>query len=191
MKKHLKWFALLAFFTLLCCAFWAGCGRTEYKLDRTEAELFVGKTVRLAIEPETAEAEWSSSDENVATVSDGLITAVSAGSAEITAKIGENELVCKVTVSAVELESISVTFNAGGPTIRFYPSTTLEELRGYLIVSGKNSDGSSVSVDVKDVQLSFAAGKTALEVGENTITVTYQGKSDTFTVTAEEENSNA
>lgn len=187
MRKHFKWLAVPAMAAvMLFSVLLAACDDgTEYKLNQTSAELFVGKTVQLTVEPEAENVEWGTSDEAVATVSDGLVTAVAAGEAEITATIGETELVCDVTVTAVALESISVNFNAGGPTIKFYPTTTLEELRGYLTVTGTNNDGSAVSIDKADVTLSFAEGKTALEPGENTITVTYQGKTDTFTVNVE------
>lgn len=187
MRKHFKWLVVPAMaIVMLFSVLLAACDNgTEYKLNRTSADLFVGKTVQLTVEPEADNVEWSTSDAAIATVSDGLVTAVAAGEAEITATIGETELVCDVTVMAVALESISVNFNAGGPTIKFYPSTSLEELRGYLTVSGTNNDGSAVSIDKADVTLSFAEGKTALEPGENTITVTYQGKTDTFTVNVE------
>ena len=187
MKKHFKWLAVPAMaVVMLFSVLLAACDDgTEYKLNRTSAELFVGKTVQLTVEPEAENVEWGTSDAAIATVSDGLVTAVAAGEAEITATIGETELVCGVTVTEVALESISVNFNAGGPTIKFYPTTSLEELRGYLTVSGTNNDGSAVSIDKADVTLSFAEGETSLKPGENTITVTYQGKTDTFTVNVE------
>lgn len=187
MKKHFKWLAVPAMaVVMLFSVLLAACDDgAEYKLNRTSAELFVGKTVQLTVEPEAENVEWGTSDAAIATVSDGLVTAVAAGEAEITATIGETELVCGVTVTEVALESISVNFNAGGPTIKFYPTTSLEELRGYLTVSGTNNDGSAVSIDKADVTLSFAEGETSLKPGENTITVTYQGKTDTFTVNVE------
>mgnify|MGYP005760898933 CR=1 FL=1 len=187
MKKHFKWLAVPAMaVVMLFSVLLAACDDgAEYKLNRTSAELLVGKTVQLTVEPEAENVEWGTSDAAIATVSDGLVTAVAAGEAEITATIGETELVCGVTVTEVALESISVNFNAGGPTIKFYPTTSLEELRGYLTVSGTNNDGSAVSIDKADVTLSFAEGETSLKPGENTITVTYQGKTDTFTVNVE------
>lgn len=42
---------------------------------------------------------WSSSDENVATVSDGTVTAIAPGSAEITASCGTAYATCYVTVN--------------------------------------------------------------------------------------------
>lgn len=43
---------------------------------------------------------WSSSDEAVATVADGVVTAVAAGTATITASYGTHKAVCTVTVNA-------------------------------------------------------------------------------------------
>lgn len=43
--------------------------------------------------------KWSSSDKNVATVKDGVVTAVGVGKAEITVKSGTASAKCKVTVS--------------------------------------------------------------------------------------------
>ena len=50
---------------------------------------------------------WSSENEDIATVEDGVVTAVGAGTTNITAKVGEFTATCEVTV-VVPLESISV-----------------------------------------------------------------------------------
>src|SRR5574344_899554 len=59
-------------------------------LDNTELSLAVGKTATLTATctPDTAEdltVTWSSSNESVATVADGVVTAVASGTAVITA----------------------------------------------------------------------------------------------------------
>ena len=80
---------------------------TGVSLDPTSAEIIVGetKTLTATIEPAEAEAtvEWSSSDEAVATVSEGVVTAVAVGSATITAKAGDVSATCEVTVIQPEL----------------------------------------------------------------------------------------
>ena len=62
--------------------------------------------------PEGAEAKWSSDDPEVAAVDDsGLVTAVSEGSAVITASVGEQQLQCAVTVKSeaeVPVEDLSI-----------------------------------------------------------------------------------
>lgn len=50
---------------------------------------------------------WTSDDENIATVKDGVVTAVGIGTATITAKVGAKTAECEVTVTA-PLQSISL-----------------------------------------------------------------------------------
>ena len=57
-------------------------------------------------------AEWKSSDESVATVNNGTVTALKKGKATITAKVGSKKYTCKVTVTedaAVSDEPIELT----------------------------------------------------------------------------------
>ncbi len=74
-------------------------------LDIVESELLVGATVQLTatVDPENAtdkSVEWSSTDDNVATVVDGLVTAVAPGEATITAEAGGMFATCEITVVA-------------------------------------------------------------------------------------------
>lgn len=76
-------------------------------LDKTEIELLTGENTKITatVTPEDhtdGNVEWSSSDESVATVSRGTVTGVAAGEATITAKIGDLEATCKVTVTEPE-----------------------------------------------------------------------------------------
>lgn len=77
---------------------------TGVTLDKTTAELKVGETATLTatVAPENATDKtvtWSSDNEVVATVENGVVTAVGAGTATITAKAGDYEATCEVTVS--------------------------------------------------------------------------------------------
>lgn len=78
---------------------------TSVSLDLTELTLSPGETATLKAtvlpEDSTDEVEWSSSDEMIATVQDGVVTAVGAGEATITAKAGTQKAECKVTVLAI------------------------------------------------------------------------------------------
>lgn len=72
--------------------------------DKIIKEMVEGQTAELHIiyNPEnttdTREAVWSSSDESVLTVADGRITAVKAGKATVTAKVGDKEVSCEILV---------------------------------------------------------------------------------------------
>ena len=78
---------------------------TGVTLDQSAVELEIGGTATLVatVTPEDATDKtvtWTSSDEAVATVQDGVVTAVAAGEATITAKAGDAEAACTVTVKA-------------------------------------------------------------------------------------------
>lgn len=114
MKKMWKALAVLTAIALFGSAFTAcksdddGDDDVSVKgvsLDKPSAELEVGGTLTLTptVEPANAtnkDVSWSSSDENVATVANGTVTAVAAGSAVITVKTadGGKEAACTVTV---------------------------------------------------------------------------------------------
>ena len=77
-------------------------------LNKSDAELEIGATETLTVtyDPSNAtekpEVEWSSSAPEVATVDKGVVTAVAAGEATITAKAGAFTATCKITVKAGE-----------------------------------------------------------------------------------------
>ena len=79
---------------------------TSVALDKETAEVKEGETVTLTATVKPTDATdktvtWTSSDEKVATVKDGVVTAVAAGEATITAKAGDKTAACTVTVKAV------------------------------------------------------------------------------------------
>lgn len=77
------------------------------------------------VEADPAEAEWTSSDPKVATVDEGLITAVDKGEAVITATYKDVQVTCKVTVK-VPLQAISL--NRDTVTLR-RPDTVVEDTK--------------------------------------------------------------
>lgn len=76
------------------------------------------------------------------------------------------------------LVRITAVFTQGSTEI--YPSTPLNDLKAYLVVTGYYNDGTSRIIT--DYALSGT-----LEVGTSTITVLKEGKTDTFDVTVSEE----
>jgi len=87
-------------------------------------------------------------------------------------------LVISVAAVAVVLSSISAVYTQSGTV---YDTDTLESLKDDLVVTAHYSDSSTQTVPAADYTLSGA-----LAVGTSTITVTYQGKTTTFSVTVSE-----
>ena len=80
---------------------------TSISLDKTDIELEVTQTATLVatVTPSNATDQtviWTTSDASVATVSNGVVTAVKAGTATITATAGGYSATCVVTVEAKE-----------------------------------------------------------------------------------------
>ncbi len=78
-------------------------------LDKTGVSLAVGETtnVKATVKGKDDTVTWSSSDESVATVDNGTITAVKAGTATITAKANDVEETVNVTVTKVTTSTSS------------------------------------------------------------------------------------
>ena len=81
---------------------------TGIELDKTTAELEVGNeiTLKATFTPEGSSGEaivWTSSDDGVATVVGGRVTAVKAGTATITATAGSLSAACDVTVKSSDV----------------------------------------------------------------------------------------
>lgn len=92
-------------------------------LTPTEMNLLVGdsETINATVLPGNATDKtvtWTSSDEDVATVNNGTVTAVSGGTATITAKAGEKTATCLVNVTTEVNYDISQITKAGEYTIR-------------------------------------------------------------------------
>lgn len=104
MKKYLIVLAA-ALVTLASCDPEQGKGNayTSIKFKQTTLNLAPGESARLNVIWEPAEldaptVEWATSNAEVATVSNGIVTAVAIGNANITAKLGELSAQCQVTV---------------------------------------------------------------------------------------------
>ena len=116
-------------------------GVSNYKID-----VRTGKSVLLtaALEPAgaTGIVTWSSSDETVATVSDGRITGKSVGQALITATLGSLSKTCLVTVTQGTVETATLTtassFTAGKRYVIIY-----DDGDQLYALSAEDYDGSS------------------------------------------------
>ena len=119
---------------------------------------------------------WSSSNTSVATVSaTGLVTAIGYGNATITATSGSISATCSVAIAQATVTSISAVYTQSGTV---YDTDSLESLKSDLVVTATWSNQTTSTVDSADYTLSGT-----LTEGTSTITVTYGGKTATFSVT--------
>ena len=86
------------------------------ELSKTSLELIEGdsETITATVKPDDATdktVQWSSSDANVATVSEGAITAIKEGTATITAMSGAKSATCNVTVKKKEIPTEDIALN--------------------------------------------------------------------------------
>lgn len=83
-------------------------------LDKTDLSLNVDEEYQLkvTIDPSNASEKnvsWSSLSSSIATVKDGLVKGVSVGETEIAASCGGKKAVCKVKITPIEVESITLS----------------------------------------------------------------------------------
>ena len=146
-------------------------------LDKTEIVLEEGDVLTLTatVKPDDASnptVTWSTSDAAVATVEGGRVTAVAEGAATITAKAGDLEAACSVTVSKKYIPVASITLN----------KTSLYMIQGdgdLLVATVKPDDATNPSVSWSTSNGSVAS----VEYG-----VVMAGSSGTAIITATAEN---
>lgn len=101
----------------------AGAAVTRVTLDQTELTLTVsggGRPLKATVEPESAAGEpvtWTSSNVNVASVSNGLVVPVGPGEAVITAEAGGKTASCAVTVQKADLDRRNFVIRQDGQLV--------------------------------------------------------------------------
>ena len=126
--------------------------------------------------PAGGTVSWQSSNTSVATVSSsGLVTSAGYGTATITASSGDVSATCSVSVIQATLVSITAVYTQSGTV---YDNASLDDLKTDLVVTAYYDNSTTATVPSADYTLSGT-----LAEGTSTITVTYGGKTDTFTVT--------
>lgn len=131
-------------------------------IDPSEATLLVGntRTLTAVFEPENAthkNVTWSSSDESVATVADGVVTAVAAGTAVI-------------TVSSAAADGISATCTV----------TVVDELNETTATGNLNNSDSGVFAGVEGFTGGGHTVSGTLITDAGNVAVTYAGTTNTY-----------
>lgn len=167
---------ILSVITLISLfALCGGCGcddAVDIELDYFvyEMDILDDFTLTAKTSANADQIEWTSSDENVATVSAGKVTPISAGETVITAKVGGSAAVCYLTVvnnnrsPILWLSDEKLTLVAGdGYAVKAdlkYLGKSVENV-SYEFTS---LDASVATVDASGVITAVASGKTAIKV---------------------------
>lgn len=192
---------LLGMVLLLSLFFVPGCKKKEEIIDPAKTEekkknvesislskddlsLYIGEDItKLEISVYPADAvysdiEWSSSDTNIATVTDGVITPISEGEVEITASIAGKVCSCSIKVYKLFVEELS---------IEKMPDKTEYLLGDQIILEGLVLKGKMNSGKEKLFEGGFVSDiETFEEIGEKNVTVSLQDKTVNFNVTVKE-----
>ena len=141
-------------------------------LSDTKVSLAEGATKTLTVTglPSGEKATWTTSSSSIATVSNGKITAVKAGTATITATAGSKKATCEVTVTAKVVSNLTLSET-------FLPLTKGQSKKITVksgLAAGEKPTWKSSSPNVATVD--SEGNIKALEVGKTTITATVNGK---------------
>ena len=154
-------------------------------LDKTSYEMTEGDelTLTATINPNNAtnkNVSWKSSNTSVATVSNGKVTAVKAGSAiiTVTTEDGSKTATCEVTVNAKVYPVTGVTLDKAS-----HEMTEGDEFTLIATVNPSNATNKNVSWKSSNTSVAIVSnGKvTAVKAGSATITVTTEDGSKTAT----------
>lgn len=181
----------IAYYFLMCIIL-LGCTEeqvpiavTSVTLDSTSITLLEGENHNLTatISPSNAENQkvlWSSNNSSVASVKDGIVTAIKVGIATITAKSndGGKTATCTVTVEAKTIPVTGVTLDKTS-----YEMTEGDEITLTATVNPENATNKNVSWSSSNAAVaSVDNGKvTALKAGTTIITVKTEDGNKTAT----------
>ena len=164
---------------------------TSVSLDKTSLGLTEGDTETLTATVEPSDATnknvtWSTSDASIATVTDGVVTAVAPGTATITVTTedGNKTATCAVTVTAATVPVTGVTLNKTSTSLYVGDTETLTPTITPDNATNKNVTWSSDDTSVATVDASGLV--TAVARGTAVITATAadgSGASASCTVT--------
>ena len=137
----------------------------KIKLNRKTVTIYVGNTVRLKLSgAKASKVSWKSSNKKVAKVSKGTVTALTAGTAKITAKYNKKSYKCTVTVQDASL--------TGQLSLKVGEDYSLTVMNTTGKVAWKSSNLGVATVNSKGLVSAVSAGTAAIKatVGHTTYT---------------------
>jgi uncharacterized protein YjdB len=176
MRKISKF--LVLFITLTSALFLAACAeKIELSFESDSINMTVNDTETLTpiANKEGLVYVWTSDDEEVVTVVNGVLTAISAGTAKITVTVQDKEVTAEITVvvSAVTISLAEDTMTlAVDQEATLVPTVTPSQAMSYVWVSSDQTVATVINGIVRGIG-----------VGTATITVSGKGGSDTISVT--------
>ena len=158
---------------------------TSITLDKTSACLRAKETVTLTATVNPSDATertvtWTTSDASIATVSDGVVTAINVGSATITAKAGDKTAICQIIVETVPVASIAL--NKTSVSLKAGETVTLTATVNPSDATDKTITWNTSDASVATVQSGVV---TAIQVGSAAITAKSGDKTATCQITVE------
>ncbi len=145
---------------------------TGVTVNFTSRSIKVGETTEIEATVEPADATnknvtWSTSDENVATVEDGVITGVAAGNATITVTTEDGGFTadCEVTVSAVKVTGVSLNIESS-------PLKVGETLELVASIEPEDATNQAVAWTSSDEGVATVSDGVVTGVGKGTATIT-------------------
>lgn len=167
---------------------------TGMTLDKTSASVEMEKTVtfRPVFSPsnttESPTVAWTSSDETVTTVANGVVTGVSKGTATITAKMKnasgqEFEASAEVTVEEKKVAATGITINPAEVTVDEIRPVTLAAV----LSPADQNENPAVTWTSSDVRIATVSGGDVMSISAGDVTITASAKTaagTTLTATA-------
>lgn len=162
-------------------------------LNHSEMTVIKGQSAPLTVTynptytTDAKDVTWTSSDATVATVENGVVRGVKAGTATITAKVGAYTATCEVTINEIPLKEIAID------TADFEMEVESTKQLGVIYNPNDTTDDKKVvwSSDNEEVVTVDENGVvTAVAAGEATITADVNGKTATVKVTVTEKKVN-
>ena len=148
-------------------------------LDKTNEEVFIGDSLVLTavVAPDNATYNtvvWKTSDKNIATVNNGVVTTVGVGSATITAISDEQSATCEVKVKSIPVTDITIN----------HPTATLvvgDSLVLTAVVAPDNATDKTVTWTTSEVKVAIVEDGVVTAVGAGTATITAKAGDKTAT----------